>query len=70
MNTGEEEASSVYTRGGKNAFLISDIGAGDGEVTMRLAKAVARMQYNIVMKVFATESSFTMKDRLTEKKFM
>lgn len=54
----------------KLASFFSDIGAGDGEVTMRLAKAVARMQYNIVMKVFATESSLTMKDRLTEKKFM
>lgn len=48
---------------------ILDIGAGDGEVTSRLAKAVIHMGNNIMLKVFATEYSWTMRDRLQKKKF-
>lgn len=48
---------------------ILDIGAGDGEVTSRLAKAVIHMGNDIMLKVFATEYSWTMRDRLQKKKF-
>lgn len=54
----------------KNEITILDIGAGDGEVTMRLAKSIIHMNYNIFLKVFATEYSWTMRDRLQEKQFM
>lgn len=48
---------------------ILDIGAGDGEVTSRLAKSVIQMGDNIMLKVYATEYSWTMRDRLQKKKF-
>lgn len=47
-----------------------DIGAGDGEVTMRLVKGIMHMKNNIFLKVFVTEYSWTMRDRLQEKQFM
>lgn len=50
--------------------IISDIGAGDGEVTMRLAKSIVHIKNNIFLKVFATEYSWTMRDRLSAKQFM
>lgn len=56
----------------KQCFITSyiDIGAGDGEVTMRLVKGIVHMKNNIFLKVFATEYSWTMRERLQEKKFM
>lgn len=53
-----------------HTVLLSDIGAGDGEVTMRLVKGIVHMKNNIFLKVFATEYSWTMRDRLQEKQFM
>lgn len=53
----------------KNGINILDIGAGDGEVTMRLIKGIVQMKKNIFLKVFATEFSWTMRDRLHEKEF-
>lgn len=52
-----------------NSFCV-DIGAGDGEVTMRLVKGIVHMKNNIFLKVFATEYSWTMRERLNEKNFM
>lgn len=37
---------------------------------MRLAKSIVHMKNNIFLKVFATEYSWTMRDRLLEKQFM
>lgn len=48
---------------------ILDIGAGDGEVTSRLAKAVIHMGNDMLLKVYATEYSWTMRDRLQKKQF-
>lgn len=48
---------------------ILDIGAGDGEVTSRLAKAVIHMGNDVLLKVYATEYSWTMRDRLQKKQF-
>lgn len=53
-----------------NEIKILDIGAGDGEVTTRLAKSIIHMKYNVFLKVFTTEYSWTMRDRLQEKQFM
>lgn len=75
----EEQFKNLLTAGGFNVAALSspnneitilDIGAGDGEVTMRLAKSIIHMNYNIFLKVFATEYSWTMRDRLQEKQFM
>lgn len=74
----EEQFKNLLMAGGFNAEFLSihnneitilDIGAGDGEVTMRLAKSIIHMNYNIFLKVFATEYSWTMRDRLQEKQF-
>lgn len=46
-----------------------DIGAGDGEVTSRLAKAIIHMRKDVLLKVYATEFSWTMRSRLQKKKF-
>lgn len=48
---------------------ILDIGAGDGEVTSRLAGAVINMGTNVTLNVYATEFSWTMRQRLQKKKF-
>lgn len=56
----EEQFKNLLTAGGFNANFLSarnneitilDIGAGDGEVTMRLAKSIIHMNYNIFLKV-------------------
>lgn len=52
-----------------NGISILDIGAGDGEVTMRLARGIVQIKSDIYLKVFATEFSWTMRDRLQEKQF-
>lgn len=55
----------------KNQQMIDilDIGAGDGAVTVRLAKSVIMSGSNILLKVFCTETSFFMRERLAERKF-
>lgn len=50
--------------------FVPDVGAGDGEVTMQLVRGVVHMKNNIFLKIFATEYSWTMRDRLQEKQFM
>lgn len=47
-----------------------DIGAGDGEITTRLAKSVIGMGLDVYVKVFATETSWTMRERLQKQQFM
>lgn len=69
LMAGGFNVESLSTPNG-NEIRILDIGAGDGEVTMRLAKSIIHMNYNIFLKVFATEYSWTMRDRLQEKQFM
>lgn len=52
-----------------NMVDMLDIGAGDGEVTSRLAKAIIHMGKDVLLKVYATEFSWTMRSRLQKKKF-
>ncbi|XP_031620489.1 methyltransferase-like protein 9 [Contarinia nasturtii] len=75
----EEQFKRLLTFGGfnvnrlsaiNNEISILDIGAGDGEVTMRIVKGIVHMKNNIFLKVFATEYSWTMRERLQEKKFI
>uniref|UniRef100_A0A1L8DCG4 Putative methyltransferase-like protein 9 n=1 Tax=Nyssomyia neivai TaxID=330878 RepID=A0A1L8DCG4_9DIPT len=53
-----------------DAFEMLDIGAGDGEVTTRLAQAVFRLgPENMPLRVFTTETSWTMRERLQKQNF-
>lgn len=51
-------------------LILLDIGAGDGEVSMRLLRAIRNINSNVAIKAFATEYSWTMRDRLLEKNFL
>lgn len=44
-----------------------DIGAGDGNITLRLAQSLLQLNNNIMLNAYATETSYIMKDRLREK---
>lgn len=46
-----------------------DIGAGDGEVTTRLARSIIQMGSDVRLKVYATETSWTMRERLQHRQF-
>ncbi|XP_053695725.1 protein-L-histidine N-pros-methyltransferase [Sabethes cyaneus] len=46
---------------------VLDIGAGDGEVTIRLVKAIRNIFPSSITKLFATESSWIMRSRLSQK---
>jgi len=48
---------------------LLDIGAGDGEVSLRVANSVAELSGNAVLQVFATEASWTMRERLKKLNF-
>lgn len=61
---------AAYADGNDGTMVdMLDIGAGDGEVTSRLAKAIIHMGTDVLLKVYATEFSFTMRNRLQKKKF-
>lgn len=74
----EHQFKQLLTAGGFNQNNFSnnqkmidllDIGAGDGAVTVRLAKSVILSGTSILLKVFCTETSFFMRERLQERKF-
>lgn len=46
-----------------------DIGAGDGEISIRVANTVNELSENVVLQVFATEASWTMRERLKKLNF-
>ncbi|CAD7088165.1 unnamed protein product [Hermetia illucens] len=74
----EVQFSRLLTAGGfdlknfRNYETIDmlDIGAGDGEITTRLAKSVIGMGLDVYVKVFATETSWTMRERLQKQQFI
>lgn len=49
---------------------VLDIGAGDGEVTMRLINAISMLLPESSITLYATETSWVMKRRLIEKKIL
>lgn len=53
--------------GNETMINMLDIGAGDGKITLRLAKSLLQLNNNIMLNVYATETSYIMKDRLREK---
>lgn len=55
------------TFGNETNISMLDVGAGDGNVTMRLAQSLFLLKNSITLNVFATETSYIMKDRLREK---
>lgn len=50
-------------------ITLLDIGAGDGEVSIRVANTVAELSENVMVQVFATEASWTMRKRLKKLNF-
>lgn len=72
----EVQFKDLLTAGGfdiqsndSNMIDMLDIGAGDGEVTTRLARAVIHMGTDVMLKVYATEYSWTMRERLQQRQF-
>ncbi|EDW74779.1 uncharacterized protein Dwil_GK15857 [Drosophila willistoni] len=71
----EEQFYKLLVAGGFSTATMSDtitlldIGAGDGEISLRVANTVAEFSGNAVLKVFATEASWTMRDRLKKLNF-
>lgn len=78
----EYQFSELLTAGGfdlkKNrtggSINVLDIGAGDGEVTSRLARSIITMGReggggDLNLKVYATETSWTMRERLAKRQF-
>lgn len=53
--------------GNETVINLLDIGAGDGKITLRLAQSLLQLNNNIMLNVYATETSYIMKDRLREK---
>ncbi|EAA44652.4 methyltransferase-like protein 9 isoform X1 [Anopheles arabiensis] len=53
----------------QSALSVCDIGAGDGEVTLRLVHTLQQKR-NWQVTTYATESSWTMRNRLNEKNFI
>lgn len=53
--------------GNETVINMLDIGAGDGKITLRLAQSLLQLNNNIMLNVYATETSYIMKDRLREK---
>lgn len=53
--------------GNETVINMLDIGAGDGLITLRLAQSLLQLNNNIMLNVYATETSYIMKDRLREK---
>ncbi|KAH8309191.1 hypothetical protein KR059_006778 [Drosophila kikkawai] len=48
---------------------LLDIGAGDGEISLRVANTVAELSGSAGLRVFATEASWTMRERLKKLNF-
>ncbi|XP_030372895.1 methyltransferase-like protein 9 [Scaptodrosophila lebanonensis] len=51
-----------------DTVTLLDIGAGDGQISIRIANTVAKLS-NACIQVFATEASWTMRDRLKKLNF-
>lgn len=68
----ENQFLSLLLASGQQTFpkniQVLDIGAGDGEVTERLVNAISMALPESSITVFATESSWVMRSRLSEKK--
>ncbi|XP_060659186.1 protein-L-histidine N-pros-methyltransferase [Drosophila nasuta] len=63
------EAGGFRTRSSTESITLLDIGAGDGEVSLRVASSVSELSGNAVLQVFATEASWTMRERLKKLNF-
>ncbi|BFG05436.1 methyltransferase-like protein 9 [Drosophila madeirensis] len=69
----EDQFNKLLVAGGFTAssepVTLLDIGAGDGEISLRVANTVAELSGNADLRVFATEASWTMRDRLKKLNF-
>lgn len=68
----EQQFAQFLTHGGLNfgnetMINMLDVGAGDGNISLRLAQSLFLIKNNIELNAYATETSYIMKDRLREK---
>ncbi|KAH8322534.1 hypothetical protein KR074_001741 [Drosophila pseudoananassae] len=54
---------------GPEPVTLLDIGAGDGEISLRVANTVSELSGTAGLRVFATEASWTMRERLKKLNF-
>ncbi|XP_017045299.1 protein-L-histidine N-pros-methyltransferase [Drosophila ficusphila] len=62
-------AGGFQPASGDEPVTILDIGAGDGEISLRVANTVSELSGSAGLQVFATEASWTMRDRLKKLNF-
>jgi SAM-dependent methyltransferase len=68
----EQQFAQFLIQGGLNfgnetMINMLDVGAGDGNISLRLAQSLFLIKNNIELNAYATETSYIMKDRLREK---
>ncbi|XP_030573758.1 methyltransferase-like protein 9 [Drosophila novamexicana] len=63
------EAGGFLPKSFTETITLLDIGAGDGEVSLRVANSVTELSKNAVLQLFATEASWTMRERLKKLNF-
>lgn len=64
----ENQFASFLSHGGLNIANESnvsmlDVGAGDGEISLRLAQSLVQLNSNMSLTVYASESSYIMQGR-------
>eukprot|EP00099_Drosophila_melanogaster_P020384 NP_611846.1 uncharacterized protein Dmel_CG5339 [Drosophila melanogaster] len=62
-------AGGFQPASGQEPVTLLDIGAGDGEISLRVANTVSELSGSAGLRVFATEASWTMRDRLKKLNF-
>ncbi|XP_016953597.1 protein-L-histidine N-pros-methyltransferase [Drosophila biarmipes] len=62
-------AGGFQPASGDEPVTLLDIGAGDGEISLRVANTVSELSGSAGLRVFATEASWTMRDRLKKLNF-
>lgn len=59
-----------FLNNGQQTVDILDIGAGDGEISVRLIDSVIKLKKDAKVRVYATETSWTMRERLEKRNFI
>lgn len=65
----ENQFASFLSHGGLNisneiSVSMLDVGAGDGEISMRLAQSLVKLNSNMSLNVYASESSYIMQGNI------
>ncbi|XP_055917457.1 protein-L-histidine N-pros-methyltransferase [Eupeodes corollae] len=68
LKAGNFDVHSFITNGHQTVDIL-DIGAGDGEISVRLIDSVIKLKKDAKVRVYATETSWTMRERLEKRNF-